>query len=349
MIAFITRLIEAGCVVKFWPDNLHYDPTYTPVLQKLGVEVLYGPKWAGRFREYIEENGPEFHAVLLSRPHISEKYVEEIRAATSARIAYYGHDLHFRRVELEGRILGDASEGAEAARVERQERDLWRKVDVVLYPSQDEVDEVLSLEPQVTAHAISPYAFESFVRPSGVGGRRNLIFVAGFAHTPNVDAAKWLVEEIMPKVWQRLPSVEVSLVGSHPTSEVLALAGNRVEVTGYVSDAELARRYSGARVAVVPLRFGAGIKSKVVEALQQGLPLVTTGIGAQGLPALDRVCDVANEADSIAERIVELMLDDNRWLHNAQAGADYVANIFSKQAMSRTLQDALGLSSGVTP
>jgi glycosyltransferase involved in cell wall biosynthesis len=330
-------------VVKFWPDNLHFDPAYTPTLQKMGVEVIHGCRWDGRFREYLELNGSEFQAVLLSRPHVSEKYVKDVRELTSAKVVYYGHDLHFRRIGLEAKVLGASGDAAE---VERQERAIWREADVVLYPSQDEARDVKALEPDVDARAVPPYAFGNVVRSSRSVDRDGLLFVAGFAHTPNVDAAKWLVGEVMPLVWARVPDLKLALVGSNPSPEVRALASERVEVTGYVDDAELARRYAGARVAVVPLRYGAGIKNKVVEALQQGVPLVTTSVGAQGLPGLPEVCDVADDVQSLAALVLGLLDDDELWLKRAREGAEYVSGMFSPAAMSDALLRAMGLVDG---
>lgn len=348
MTAFIDRLIEAGCVVKFWAHNLHYDPQYTPALQAKGVEVMYGPRWHGGFREYLRENGAQIDAVLLSRPDICAEYVDHVRESSGARVVFYGHDLHFRRMAMEAQVLGGV-DAKQVKAMEQLERSAWRKSDVVLYPSRAEADDVAALEPRVDARAIAAYAFESFVRPIGADGRAGLIFVAGFGHPPNVDAAKWLVEQVMPHVWQRHPQLRLSLVGSKPTDEVVALAGPQVEVTGYVDDQELSRRYRQARVAVVPLRFGAGIKGKVVEALQQGLPLVTTSVGAQGLAGVEAVCDVADDAERIARDIVALVEDDALWLQRANGGVDYVASRFSRDAMHGALLGALGLKTGATP
>ena len=344
MFAFLHRLVEAGCVVKFWPENLHYDRDYAPRLQAMGVEVYHGARWLGGLPVLRQVVGDAFDAILLSRPDVSEKFIAGARAFSGAQIAYYGHDLHFRRVRQEARVLGQPELLASADLLEIQERGIWREVDVVLYPSQEEADAVRELEPSVDARAIQPYAYDRFEIGLDPGERKGIMFVAGFAHPPNVDAAQWLVDEIMPRVWASMPDVRLSLVGANPTEAVLAMAGEQVEVTGFVSDAELAARYREARVAVVPLRFGAGVKSKVVEALQQGLPLVTTAVGAQGLAGIDDVCEIHEEAGAIAEAILDLLLDDARWRAHSRAGADYAAQRFSRDAMAATLLDALGLA-----
>lgn len=347
MVAFMQSLLDAGAVVKFWPDNLWHDPVYTPRLQAMGVEVFHGARWREGIGTMLRETGLRPDAVLLSRPDVAEAHLDAVRALAGCPVAYYGHDLHFRRMHEQAAQAG----GDDAARLQREadamqarERALWRRHDVVLYPSEDEAAQVRALEPAVDARAVLPYAYDRFVDDAMPAGRAGVLFVAGFAHPPNVDAARWLVEAIMPAVWARRPGVRLSLVGSNPTAEVLALAGERVEVTGFVSDAELQRRYGAARVAVVPLRFGAGVKSKVVEALQQGLPLVTTSVGAQGLPGVEAACTVADDPAALADAILAWLDDDQAWLSASRAGAAYAGARFSRAALQATLLGALGIA-----
>lgn len=347
MFAFLQRLLEAGCVVKFWPDNLHYDPQYAPRLQAMGIEVLHGTRWLGGIGALVGACGDIFDAVLLSRPDVAEHHLAAIRAHSRARVVYYGHDLHFRRMRTQAALLADdAARDAlqrDAVSMEARERAIWRGVDAVLYPSADEAAAVRALEPGVDARAVTPYAYATFGSGTPLAQRSDILFVAGFAHPPNVDAARWLLEAIMPRVWATHPQARLALVGANPTADVLALAGDRVEVTGFVSDEALTRRYRHARVAVVPLRYGAGVKSKVVEALQQGLPLVTTTVGAQGLPGVEAACAVADDAGAIAGGIVRLLDDDAAWLGCSREGSAYASAHFSADAMRRDLLSALAI------
>ena len=335
-------MIAAGWVVKFWPDNQWMDPEYGPALQAKGVEIVAGKSHYGSFERYLDECGSELDVALLSRPHVSLPYLKSLRSkAPEVRIVYYGHDLHFRRLANEAGVMGRPQLAEQSRLVEQQERQLWRSADLVLYPSQEEADEVAMLEPVAISRAIIPYAFDFFRSEEAPEGRSGILFVAGFAHPPNVDAATWLVQEVMPHVWEKHPGVRLSLVGSKPTSEVHALSGERVEVTGYVDDEELSRRYLRARVAVVPLRYGAGIKGKVVEALQQGLPLVTTHTGAQGLDGLAAVACIADEPGAFAAGIIRLLEQDGAWSEQSRHGALYAAKKFSRAALGFSLEQAM--------
>ena len=167
-------------------------------------------------------------------------------------------------------------------------------------------------------------------------------FVAGFNHPPNVDGLLWFVDEVMPLVWQQCPDLCLHVVGSNATTAVTALASERILIHGYLSDAELARRYTSARMVAVPLRFGAGVKGKVLEALQHGLPLVTTPIGAEGLPEPDLVFNVAESAEDFARALVELNQGDEARLARLEHYSSYLDNHFSKERASNILRRDFG-------
>lgn len=340
MSTFIDEFIAMGRVVKLWPDNRHRSSGYTDQLLKKGVEVIYGQE-NETFESWIIENGSDIDEVLLSRPHIAAPYIPLLRAYSQAVLAYYGHDLHHARMMLEAEKSKDSRKLLAASNMRDQEVNVWRSVDVVLYPSEEEAREVLRLCPDVNAMAVSPYAFPPNAADGPTpDGRAGIIFVAGFAHGPNVDAAVWFCNEVYPLIRRHVPDVKLSLVGSNPTAQVEALATETIEVTGYVSDRELVDRYSAARLAVAPLHYGAGVKLKVVEALQQGVPLVTTPVGAQGLERLEDVCSVAGAPGEFAEAVIKLLLDDSLWAEVAVRQRKYVDDNFSRERMRSNLEAA---------
>ena len=339
MMQFMRALCDLGCSVKFWPENLWRDPVYTPVLQSMGIEVFYGQNWLNGFERFLREFGSEIDSVLLSRPHVATKYLDTIkRIAPHIRTVYYGHDLHFMRLRQQYESTGDSLLLKRASETEALELSLWTRSDVVLYPTQNEVDVVATMAPGASSRAIQAYCFDQFgTRQTMLTSRADLLFVAGFGHPPNEDAAVWLVESILPLVRERCPLVRLYLVGSNPTERVQSLESDRVIVTGYVEDEVLQGFYDHCRVAVVPLRFGAGIKSKVVEALQCGLPLVTTSVGAQGLNGLEEVARVAEGEGDIADAIADLLGDDEAWKHLSEVSVKYAEARFSRDSMRDSL------------
>ena len=133
----------------------------------------------------------------------------------------------------------------------------------------------------------------------------------------------------------------MSIVGSHPSARVRALAGPHVDVTGAVSHDDLRRRYATARVAAVPLRIGAGVKLKVVEALAEGLPLVTTPVGTQGLAGLGEAASIADDSADFADAVVALLTDDALWDMRAASGIAYASSRYRPAQLRESLLDAI--------
>lgn len=346
--SIIRVLQDMGMNIKFWPQNLWYEAEYVKPLQAAGIEVFYGNEFAGGFDEWIKENARTLDYVMLTRPHVSEAFIDPLKKyAPTACLLYYGVDLHFERSMREFNLTQDPMLKRRSEAEKILEMKLWDAVDVVYYPSPTEADTVRQLAPKVRSRYLPGYFYDprdTSVYLPALADRQDLLFVAGFGHPPNVDAAKWLVTDILPLLKAQMPRLHLTLVGSNPTDDVKALAGPDVTVTGYVTDERLAAYYDAARVVVVPLRFGAGVKNKVVEALYFGTPLVTTSVGAQGLPGLDEIVPVIDEAGRIADEILVLLRKDDRWSAAAAAGQHYVATHFSRQTMRTALEQDIDAS-----
>jgi O-antigen biosynthesis protein len=341
MLAFMEALVASGRVVKFLPVSLYRTPVYSDALENLGIEVLHDP-WTESLAVWISENGADVDEILVSRPAIAAKYLPTLRQHCCAPIVFYGHDLHSARMRLELGALQDSQRLEDAARMEALERNVWRLVDLVLYPSEEEAEAVRRMEPKANVRPIQAYALSApKSRVDSAPQSSNIIFIGSFRHSPNVDAAVWLATEILPHIQRERADAKLIIAGSNPTRAVLALARPGVEVRGFVSDEELETIYAEARVALCPLRFGAGVKLKVVEAMHRGVPVVTTGIGAQGLPDLSALCDVADEAKSLAAATLRLLSDDRLWLERVSAQANYVRSRFSIESMRLAMTTAL--------
>ncbi|MGI4811430.1 MAG: glycosyltransferase [Janthinobacterium lividum] len=332
LLAFMQGLLDAGWVVKFWPENQAYDPVYTPAMEAMGIEVI-DQRGGEEFVRWLERDGPTLDHVVVARPETAANMVGPLLRRTTARLSYYGHDLHFARMRSEAEALGDATLLAAADCMERLERRMWRSFDTVIYLSDEEAQVARTLEPGITAVAVVPFCFEIAPPRTAPPAKRLLLFVAGFARSTNVDAAEWLVREIMPRLVAEIGPVRLILAGANPAEAVLALAGPQVEVTGFVTEAELAALYGQARVAIIPLRFGAGVKGKVVEALSFGLPVVTTPVGAQGITELPNLVPVHDDPAALASALAVLLRDDARWMAQSAAQTDFATARFSRAAM----------------
>lgn len=339
---FIRMFMRRGYSVKFWPQNLHNDPVYTPLLQQLGVEVIYGTEYRNGFASWMRQHGAALYGVLLSRPHVAADFIKAVRKYTSAPLLYYGHDVHYLRLEDQLRLQpANRSLRAECEAAKKLEHHVWMQVDAVYYPSESETRHVREWldqhAPAVRSHTVPAYVFDDLSAPqdSGLAERHDLLFVAGFGHPPNADAAAWFVHEVLPLIRARHPQIRLDLVGSNPSDAVKALQGDSVRVTGFVSDQELARHYAGARVVVAPLRYGAGVKGKVIEAMHFGVPCVTTSAGVQGLAQAGDFLVATDDAEAFAAKVVTYLDDDDAWLKTAAAGRAFVRTHFTEEAQWR--------------
>lgn len=341
MCQFMSLFQKKGMSVKLWPENLWFDPVYTPRLQEAGIEVMYGPEYGGNFEKWIQENGACIDYVLLSRPHISVQFIDSLRRFTDAPLIYYGHDIHHARLAAQISVGGwDECVHLEMKRMAALEEKVWSMVDTIYYPSTLEVRFVEDWLrnrnlPSTKAFTIPVYAFESFPeKPErNLADRVDLLFVAGFSHGPNGDAAIWFVREVLPIILVAAPELRLHLVGSNPTAAVRELAGPNVHVTGFVSDEELAAYYMSSRVAVAPLRYGGGMKGKVVEAMRFGVPIVTSHAGAQGLDDALHFLAVSESPQDFAVEVLRLLRDDAEWLRVSIASQKFARTRFSEEAL----------------
>jgi O-antigen biosynthesis protein len=343
MICIIHALLKADMVVKFWPHNLHYSPGYTEALQDIGVEVAYGGD-ADTFRQWLADNGDDLDHVLLCRPQVASAFLPELKRHAGISLLYYGGDLHFSRMRQEAKELGDRCIARRADAMETLERSVWRDVDVVLYPSHDETAIVTDIEPDVVARTLLPYSFADFAIPRAPVAEPVVLFVGSFAHPPNRQGVLWFVEKVLPLIRLHVPAARFAIAGSNPPPDVQALADDAVSVHANVSDAELRELYRSARVAAVPLRYGAGVKLKVVEALREGLPLVTTSIGAQGLPGLGSVASICDEPRDFADAVCKLLTDGTAWAERSAAQVDYATARYSEAVFRDSLMQSLAQS-----
>lgn len=334
----LRALVDMGWVVKFWPHDQVYDPVYADWLQQAGIEVLAGEGLEGRFDDWLRANRERLDAVILSRPEVAADLLPRVRRGCGARVLYYGQDLHHARLMQEHEMSGSRTARREAQGVREVEHALWRDADVVYYPSSLETEVVRTEVPGVRAHTIPLYFFDDVPAIPGPEEREGILFVAGFDRAPNVDAARWLVRSILPRVGI---AAHLRLVGSNPAEAVRQLADGQVEVTGYVSDEQLLAAYAKARVAIVPLRMGAGMKGKVIEALHFGLPLVTTPVGVQGLEGLEAVATVSTDEAVLASAVRTLLEDDGAWRRASLAQRRYMEGRFSLEAMKTALRQGL--------
>jgi glycosyltransferase involved in cell wall biosynthesis len=162
--------------------------------------------------------------------------------------------------------------------------------------------------------------------------RSNLLFVGGFNHLPNEDAVLWFYENAFPEILKEIPEIKWFIVGANPTEKILSIKNDHIIITGYVSEEELEKYYQTCRLCIAPLRFGAGVKGKIVEAAYQCIPMITTPIGAEGL-SLDENAFMVCEADvTFADKTISLYRDFSKLKEFSANCLKFINNNFSIDA-----------------
>ena len=152
--------------------------------------------------------------------------------------------------------------------------------------------------------------------------------------------------EILPRVQQKLGPIQVTIVGSKATAEIFDLQSDSVKVVGWVDD--LLPYYNSHKMVVAPLRFGAGVKGKIGEALSHGIPTVTTSVGVEGMPLINGQ-DIlfADTADEIADAVVKVYNDEQLWTSLSHNGQRKIDSLVGSDALRKMVDDLLDQVSGL--
>ena len=291
--------------IVYGDDPRYRTEEYVRALETLGIEVYVR---TFRMRRFWRARG---HAVVFETYRVAEWWLDGVRFLNpSLPIIIDSVDLHYLRELRMSEYEPSTRSREQALETRARELGMYGKADAVITATEYEKNlltkELPELEVMVvpTIHAVDGAVGDSEPRIRG-----SLLFVGGFPHRPNVDAVVYFCYEVLPLIRKVLPSVPVWIVGASPPAEVLALkALAGVEVTGYVPD--LGPYLRKAWISIAPLRYGAGIKGKIGEAMAAGLPVVTTTIGAEGMQLQNRVTAlIADSAEGFANAVTELSQD----------------------------------------
>ena len=331
LVNLMRLLRDEGAHVVFLPSNRRQAEGYTTALQQLGVEVWYAPH-AQRAPAWLQQHGPRFETVMVCRHYVASEFLDLLRRhAPQARIVFDTVDLHYLREMRGAELVDDDALKRAAAQTRVRELAVIEKSDVTLVVSETERAVLSGDAPTARVEVLS-----NLHQLAGSGQtfeqRQDLVFVGGFRHPPNVDAVCWFVESVFPLIRARLPQVTFHCIGHHAPAAVLALSEHAgVIVHGHVAD--ISPYMEGARIALAPLRYGAGVKGKINMSMAHGQPVVATSCAVEGMHLRD-VHDVlvADTAGDFADAVVRLYRDKALWQQLSRNGMENVSRHFSLDA-----------------
>ncbi len=334
-------LREMDFQVTFIPeDNFFYMSEYTTALQRRGIEVLYGP-YVTNVQQHLNDCGDRYDLVFLFRPTVVEHHLETIRKfCPKAKVLFHTVDLHFLRMSREAELQSDKEKQQAADEMKQRELAAIRAVDASIVHSTTELEILYPELPGARIH-VFPLIMDIKGTSKTFAERKDIVFVGGYQHTPNVDAVQYFVAEIMPLLRKHLPGVRFHAVGSKPPAEIQALAAEDVVITGFVEN--LTPLLDTMRISVAPLRYGAGIKGKIGTAMAVGLPVVATSLAAEGMSLSEgENILVADGAENFANTVAKIYRDELSWNRISKNGLDFADKAWGAEAAWGILAAILG-------
>ena len=337
----LMRLFNAeGAHVTFLPAGLEHAGRDTVSLQALGIEAWHAP-FATSLPAWLETHGSTFDVIVVCRHHVLQPLLALLRAhAPAARIVFDTVDLHYLRERRGAEVRGDSSLIKAAERTRRIELDLVNRSDATLVVSEAELVLLAREAPQARVEVLSNL---HELKDPGLpfDRRKDVVFVGGFRHPPNVDAVRWFADEVWPRLHAVEPDMVFHCIGGDVPADIQALAGRPgIRVHGHVPD--IVPYMSGARLAVAPLRFGAGVKGKVNLSMAHGQPVVATTCAVEGMHLHDgEDVLVADTPEDFAAAVLRAYRDPVLWSRLASGGRENVARHFSLDAGRGVVQRLL--------
>jgi glycosyltransferase involved in cell wall biosynthesis len=341
-------LCDLGYEVTFIPTDMQASPGHDSDLQFIGVRVITRDSGYEHAEKFVEEQGHQYGAYYLIRVDVAELILPAARrAAPSARIIFHSPDLYSLRETREADVLQDAEALTSALRTHDRELTVMRSVDRVVLVSVAEL-QFLQKELPGVRFSVFPALYAPVApAPTGFAPRRNIFFLGGFKHKPNVNAVEWFAIGVWPRIHAILPDVEFHIVGAEAPKSVVDLGSlPGIRVVGYAPD--LNPILESMRLGVAPLRYGAGIKGKVAVTMGAGVPCVCTSIAVEGMGIVDGAhARVADDPRSFADAVVSLYTDETLWMRLSSNGRALVQDQFSdpanRAAFLAALNDARAL------
>lgn len=332
-----------GFNVKFCPmlTDVLEEPYYS-TLSDMSIEIIK----RNEVKDWIYNNVNILDYILLSRPNVAESFMIKSIQARGIKVFYYGHDLHHLRMEREYSLKNNCDEKNEEKirNMKLLEETIISLCDEAFYPSIIEKEYINKNFNLSNVDVLSPYLYDikNMPKPKPASELKGLIFV-GSSHGPNLDGLMWFIKDVFPIITERNPDIILYIVGSSQSDEVKKLDSDKIKVLGFLTQEELDSLYSNIKISIAPLRYGAGIKGKIIDALYHGVPVVTTSVGAEGISAPKNILNVADTEKEFADAVLK-MYDLKNEHANKNLFLEFIKENFSFDTAEKTIKKYIDVS-----
>ncbi len=218
-------------------------------------------------------------------------------------------------------------------RYEHEMFDKFRNTTIISKPDRDLIQHPLRNEIKVIPNGVDSEYFYPVKKQKTF----DIVFTGNMGYPPNIDAARFLAEEILPIVLKDCSETKLMLAGATPHPKVLALQSKHITVTGWLND--IRDSYSASRIFIAPMRIGSGLQNKLLEAMAMGLPCITSELANQALGARrNQEILVGVTSEEFAKHIIRLLHDEAFAESLAQNGHDFVQKTFSWENSAQQLE-----------
>ena len=337
MDGLLRLLVPMSSWLTFLPRLPGANLEYAAHFRRQGIEVLVPPPPSAT--RFLDSRRGFYDLAILSRPDVAKDLLGAVRRLQpQATVVFDTVDLQSVRLQRELETNRSSTADPEAAR--RIERTLISGSDYTVTVTDVEAQAVGQLVPGARTVILPNIHDARSTNVPPFAARRGLMFIGTYWYNPNVDAVVWFANEILPRIRRQL-DVELLAVGvDYRRSVLVERCGQGVRFTGWVPT--VTPLFDEARVFVAPLRFGAGMKGKIGQAMALGLPVVTTTIGAEGMDLTDgENVLIRDDAASFADAVLELHENEHLWGKLSSAAIDVVRNRWSSAVMGARLRQLL--------
>ncbi len=339
---YIDMFLEMDFDVFFMPDDFKEIQPYTQELLNKGIKCLCGDLYEQHYDSWIMKNGLKLDYVLLNRPMVAVKYMDLLKRYSNARIIYYGMDIHHIRESEQYKVTNDTEHYKLSEYFKKIELYLYKKADIILTVSAEEAS-VIKEYGYNNIEVFPVYFYKDFNTVEYIPRQRNnILFVGGEKHPPNPDAVIWFIEEILPEFIKKIQDVKFIVVGRYGNDFVAKYSSENTMFVVSADDEELKKIYNSVKIVAVPLRFGAGIKGKTIEAGYYGIPVVSTKFGLEGLPDISKILSPKNTAEEFKNELISIYNDDAKLKEMSLRLSEYVKNRFSYANAVEKIKSVIG-------
>ncbi len=347
MLQLIQVFLEAG-----W--NCHFacaarSSEYAADLKRIGVETHDIELNQSSFDHFIEQLKPDM--VLFDRFMVEEQFGWRVaRVCPNALRILDSEDLHFLRYAREEAVKKSMDLESLDLHTDRAIREIAAiyRCDMTLIISNYEIallrDDFGIAERQLmyVPFMVEPKDKKAITLLPSFEDRAEFVSIGNFLHAPNRDAVLFLKQEIWPLIRATLPKAEMHIYGAYTDESVRQLHNEKMGflIKGRAEDAN--KVIAQSRVMLAPLRFGAGLKGKLIEAMQAGTPSVTTSVGAEAMFSGASWCgSIQNEPQQFAQQATELYGDEGKWTQAQQRGFKIISAEFDRERFRGVIIDRL--------